>query len=418
MGCSFVYLNIELGRGIPNLTLNRIMTGLLVVLILAQFAVRRRKLERFSLVDISLLAFCAASAISVPDAVVGLKSAAQSFFDLLVMPIAIYFLARNLITSRQDFRAVIYTLTVVGLYLAFLATREQLTGEVWFYPEDRSLYYTRSFRRVVGLLGNPAYIAVSIGMGVPWAWYLFLTARRRRLFYLFVVGSMMAGIYFCMNRSGWVGLLVALIVMALFVKRFRRIFVLMVIVGAIVLGVYWVLISGSAAVRERLTAQGPIEYRRQAWEVAWRMIKGNLIFGIGYENYSHYYRRYSYWDIYLRAVPSPHNTYLWVIVMGGLVAFVPFILFLGAMGLSALGFYANAKRENNSPNADLAGTFLASMSAILVPALVMDILTGYYNTMLMFLIMGAFFGAMSGEHQKAKEARLGSRLRSIFVERG
>ncbi|NGX59469.1 MAG: hypothetical protein KR126chlam3_00621, partial [Chlamydiae bacterium] len=117
-------------------------------------------------------------------------------------------------------------LVVVGVYLALLATREQLTGNVWFYPEDRSVLYTRNIRRVVALLGNPAYIAVSIGMGLPFAWYLFLTSHRHRLWYLIAAGVMMVGIYFCMNRSGWAGALASMVVLALFVRRFRRVFII------------------------------------------------------------------------------------------------------------------------------------------------------------------------------------------------
>jgi hypothetical protein len=54
---------------------------------------------------------------------------------------------------------------------------------------------------------------------VPWVWYLCLNARRHRMKLLLVVALMMAGVYFCMNRSGWGGLLASMIVMALFVPR-------------------------------------------------------------------------------------------------------------------------------------------------------------------------------------------------------
>jgi hypothetical protein len=45
-------------------------------------------------------------------------------------------------------------------------------------------------------------------------------------------------------------------------------------------------------------------------------------------------------------------------------------------------------------DADLAGTFLASIAAILVPALVMDIFAASYHSMLLFLVVGAFYGAL------------------------
>lgn len=397
----FAYLNVELGRGIPNLTLNRIMTGVLLILVLAQLATQRRRAVRLNTLDISLLLYGLAALLSVPSSVIKFQSAIQSFFDLIVIPIAVYFLARALISDRQGMRAVLYALMVIGVYMALLATREQLTGDVWFYPEDRSVQYTRTIRRVVGLLGNPAYLATCINLSLPWAWYLFLKGGRWRLALLPPIGIMMAGVYFCMNRSAWAGLVLALIVLALLIKRFRRIFAFMVLVGAVVAAVYWAVIVSSATVRERLQAWGPIEYRADTWDVALRMIRDNLAFGIGYENFQFYYHRYDYWDVYLRALPTPHNTYLWVILMGGLVAFIPFVVFLGAMAVSALSVYLRARgREEAYPDADLAAAFLASMAAFWAPALAMDVLTGYYNTMLMFLIAGAFFGVVEGEQRR------------------
>ena len=402
----FVYLNVDLGRGIPNLTLNRVMTAFLVVLLLAQLAGRRRKMAKITVADILLAAFCGAMALSVQHAIVGIKSGAQSFFDLIVIPVVVYFLARNLITSRKDLKAVIYSLLIVGFYLAVLAIHEQVTGVVWFYPEDRSVRYTRSIRRVVALLGNPAYIAVSIGMAVPWAWYLFLNARHHRSRYLFIVLVMMAGVYFCMNRSGWVGLVAALLVMALFIKRFRGIVLTMLLLGVIVGGVYWAIIISSATVQERLTAQGPIEYRMQTWKVALGMIKDHGVFGLGWDNFRYYYKQYAYWDIYLRAMPTPHNTYLWVILTAGIAAFIPFVTFLLSIFFSALRVLVRGISEATaSVDAELAGTFLASMVVILAPAMVMDVLTGYYNTMLMFLIMGAFSGFVTGEGRRLREEK-------------
>lgn len=399
----FIHLNIELGRGIPNLTLNRIMTGVLSVLLLAQLAIGRRKMVRINLLDVMLVLFCGAAALSVPQSTTPLRSAVQSFFDLIIIPAAVYFFARNLITTTRQLKTVMYMLVIVGLYLSVIAIHEQLTGVVWFYPEDRSIEYTASIRRVVGLLGNPAYIAVCIAMALPWAWYLLLTARRRRLLLLLVVATMCAGVYFCMNRSAWVGLLAGLLVMALFVRRFRGIFLMLLLVGAIVAGVYWAIIISSTTIQERLTAKGPIEYRLQTWDVSLRMIQDYPIFGLGYENFASFYSRYGYWDVYLRATPSPHNTYLWVILMGGVVAAAPFVIMLLYMALAPLGLYYRAlPHRREMPYADLTGVFLASMTAIWVPALAMDILTGYYNTMVMFMIMGAYFGVVSWEGWYAK----------------
>ena len=405
----FVHLDLDLGRGIPNITLNRIMTGVLLALLLAQLATRRRKMARPSAADVFLLAFCGAMILAVPQSTAGFTRAIQSMFDLIITPIGLYFLARNLIVSKRDLRGIMIALSIIGCYLGLLATHEQLTGDVWFYPEDRSVYYTASLRRVVGLLGNPAFIAVCIGMAIPWGWYLVLNTRRHRLLYLFAVLSGMSGIFFCMNRSGWVGLLVSMIVMALFVRRFRPIFIMMLMAAVVVAALYWAWLITSPIVRERLTAEGPLEYRREAWNVAWQMIRDHPLFGVGYENYRSLYRQYSRWSVYLRAEPSPHNTYLWVQVTAGLVSLVPFVAFLAAIVFPALGIYLRSRYDPlRAAEADLAGTFLASLAAILMPALVMDVLIGYYNNMVLFLIVGAFYGVMRGSGRELSSIQSGT----------
>ena len=407
----FVYLDLELGKGIPNLTLTRVMTGVLLLLLVAQLATRRRELIQMTWIDAFLLAFCGTLALSIPAARMGFKTTIQTFFDLILVPAIIYFLTRNMIRSYRDFKSVMYMLLVVGLYMGFLATWEQLTGRTWFYPENRSVYYTRHIRRVVSLLGNPAYLALVLNMGVPFVWYLFLEAKQHRLLLLGSVGLMMSGIFFCMNRAGWAGLLCALIVMALFVKKFWRIFVVMVVLGVMVAGVYWATIVASPAVQERLQASGPIAFRKEAWRVGFLMARDNPWFGVGFENYHFYYRQYARWNIYLRAAPSPHNTFLWVLLTGGLVALVPFVAFVGGIVYEPLKLYFTSWDEEESPMSDLAGVFLASMASVLVPGLVMDLPAGHYHMMLWFFVMGSFFGAAQGERRRREERHLRERLR-------
>jgi O-antigen ligase len=410
----FVYLDLDLGRGIPNITLSRVMTGVLLVLLLAQLATHRRKVMRLCWADGLALAFLGALALSVPDSLSGIERAAQTFFDYILTPVAVYFIARNLITNERELKMVMAALIIVGCYMGIMATREQLTGKVWFYVEDRSVYYTASLRRVVGLLGNPAFIAVCCAMGVPWAWYLILYSKRSRLLVLAAMVVMVSGVFFCMNRSAWVGLGLSLVTMALFVRRFRGVFLLILAVGAILAGVYWALIIASPVIRERLQAQGPIDYRVEAWRIAVEMIRDYPVFGVGYENYRFYYPRYGTWDIYLRNLPSPHNTYLWVWVTAGIVAFVPFMLLLLALALMALGAIVRSRDEPDSANAALAGTFLACMTAVLAPAFVMDVLAGNYNSLLLFLVMGSYVGYVTG--QRAVKRRRTGGLRALLLE--
>jgi len=401
----FIHLDLDLGRGIPNITLSRVMTGVLLVLLLAQMATHKRRAPRLTWADGLVLAWAGAMALSVPSAISGLKYASQTFFDYVLTPVAVYFIARILITNRRELRSMMVALMIIGVYMGIMATHEQLTGKVIFYVANRSVYYTASLRRVVGLLGNPAFVAVCCSMGVPWALYLLLYGKGRKMPALLALVAMVSGIFFCMNRSAWIGLALSLLVMAVLVKRFRGVFVLLLASAAVMAGVYWALITASPVVRERLQAQGPIDYRVEAWTVAVEMIRDYPMFGVGFDNYRLLYQRYGYWDVYLRNLPSPHNTYLWVWVTAGLVAFIPFMLYLISLAAIALGFMRRSRQNPDSDEGVIGGVFLASMASVLAPAFVMDVIAGNYNTMLMFMIMGAFVGYVKAQPRQRRHER-------------
>ncbi len=180
---------------------------------------------------------------------------------------------------------------------------------------------------------------------------------------------------------------------------------ILLVIAVIVAAVYWAVIISSTVVQSRLKAQGPIEYRVETWAVAGRMLRGNLIFGVGYENFGAMFKRYGYWDTNAPVVPYPHNTYLWVLLMGGMAALLPFLGFLLAAAWSALRTATLKPPETvalfpvaptlASSGAEMSGVFLASMAAVFGPALVGDVFYCYYMMMIVFSIMGALMAVIT-----------------------
>jgi O-antigen ligase len=208
-----------------------------------------------------------------------------------------------------------------------------------------------------------------------------------------------------------------LVIMALFVKRFRRIFIFILLVVAIIAGVYWAVIVSSRVVEQRLKAEGPIEYRLETWEVALRMLRSHPVFGVGYENFGVLYKQYAYWDQNAPVVPYPHNTYLWILLMGGIVAFIPFFSFLLYTAIVALrrvvappeptaGEQATLSALTAS-RAELAGVFLASMAGVFAPALAGDIFYCYYSMLVVFFILGAFMSTVVGSSEGGSARAVG-----------
>ncbi len=389
----FLYLNISLGRGIPDLSLDRIVSAFTFVLLMAQLAIRKRHMARLTVVDLFMVLFLLGAGLSLPQAMAGTTATIQAFFDTQVVPLLVYLMAKNLINNRSAHRAFVFTLLFMGAYLSALVIHEQLTGIILFYPEGRTLQYTAHIRRVVGLLGNPAFFAMILGMILPFAWRALLQARTRwgGLIRLALVGAMVWAIYLCYNRAGWLAALLAMLFMALFYPRFRKLFMPLLLLAGIVTALSWGQLSQSYVISERLTAQAPVDYRFNAIDVALRMVSSNPVFGRGYGNFGYLYARYATDWTQTRVLPAPHNTYINILVSAGLAGFVPFVgLFLAILG-HGLRLWKLGGRNlaiDRSLLVCMVGSLLVYTSTIFFS----DIVAVPYVTSVFFCIVGGVLG--------------------------
>ena len=388
----FLYLNISLGRGIPDLSLDRISAAIIFVLIFAQLAIRKRSLPRITLIDLLMVMFLIGSSISIPLAIAGPTATIQAYFDAQIAPLIVYFLAKNLVTNRRALRGFQVTLMLMAAYLAFLVIHEQLTGTILFYPAGRTIRYTAHIRRVVGLLGNPAFFAMLLGMMLPFVSRNLVEARgkKTRLFYLVLTGAVLWAIYLCYNRAGWLAALLAMLFMSAFYPRFRRWFLPVLLVAGAVIGIFWGQISESYVVTERLTAEAPVEYRFNAIDIAFRMISSNLAFGRGYGNFGFLYAKYATDWTQTRVLPAPHNTYINILVSSGLAGFIPYVAIFVAIFAQGLLLW---KRKFHHT---MDRTLLVCMNgAVIVYAATIffsDIVAVPYVTSVFYFIVGSVLG--------------------------
>jgi hypothetical protein len=173
--------------------------------------------------------------------------------------------------------------------------------------------------------------------------------------------------------------------------------------GAVVGVVYGAIILTSSVVQERLTAQGPLDYR--GGNVGCRFSddpRSPLVRRRGMTTFLLFYKRYAHWDVYLRGrADAPQHVFVGdADGRGGGAGSIP-----GVPGGNDIfrpeRCGARPGQQGDTWLADITGVFLASMAAVLAPAFVMDILSGYYNTMVMFLVIGGYFGMVAGERRRA-----------------
>ncbi len=390
----FMYLNISLGRGIPDLSLDRLSAAFAFILLMAQLAIRKRSLASLSLVDLSMILFCIGTGISLPLAIAAPRATMQAYFDTQIVPLVVYFLARNLVSNKSAIKAATTTLLFIGGYMAFLVIREQLTGEILFYPEGRTIVYTAHIRRTVGLLGNPAFFAMIFGMVLPFNFRALLEAKRRlsRMIYVMLGGGMLFALYLCYNRAGYLGALLALLFMSLLYPQFRKRFLPLLLVAGIIIAIFWGQISESYVITERVGAQGPIAYRLNAMKIGWRMASANLVFGRGYGNFGYLYPKYASDWTQSNVQAAPHNTYINILVSSGLVGFLPYVAMFLAIVYQGLLLWRRG-RDNHSIDRPWLACMLAATVVYTATIFFSDIVASPYVSMLFFFIVGTVLGS-------------------------
>ncbi len=388
-------LNFRMPPGIPDLTPDRLAVALLSILFVAHLGTGRRKLRPLG-PEVFMAMFCI---MVLPAAAVGLSginATGQALLDKFIVPFLTFVLAKNLYEEETGLQKLSVTLGVIGVYISFMVFYEHLTGQPLFVGVGRTTAYTRSLRKIISLLGNPAFLGTVLGMIVPIALYNLVRARSpyRKAFYGGLFLTTLLGNFFCYNRGAWLALAAGLLVLLL-ERRYRRILLPIILVGAVVGLVYWQVISASALVTERLSNVSSLRFRLNLLEVSIKMIRDNPLFGVGFGNFSNYFIEYGgHWETLAYDLPAPHNTYVLVLSTMGLVSFVPYVLIFLLMFLKITAALRRSRGDKRVDGALLVSG-LAVLAVYTVSSAAVDLYINVFTSLVFFLITGTILGYVS-----------------------
>lgn len=409
----FIYLDLVSGQkgvpdGIPDLTLTRMCALALTALLTAQVATGQRRLVRFNLLDWSMIVFILATLPSLPLHWRGPVKAFMMLTEGWGIPILIYFFAKNLIRTRAQRRLFVAALIFIAFHLAVVALHEALTGDIWFYPGDRMATYSRSLRRLIGLLGSASTFGTIFAMLFPFVARAAFEARNITLKVLLLVlmGAVALAVYFTYNRASYLGFALGLLILLPLYPRSRRYLLPIVLAGVVVVALQWNDLQNSAVVAERIKAQGPLEYRTEVLEKVWPLIFKSPILGRGFDNFSAIYEREALGHLELSPVYYfPHNTFLYVWFSSGLIALIPFIGIHVLVVWNCWMLYRHPRPDRGVDRA-MAACMLAAWAAYLVQSLVTDTIFAYYLTTVFFFLAGGVLGARSQRRLTDQESQI------------
>ena len=216
-------LELPLGRGLPDLSFERVTVLGLAALLSAQALAGKRKLARLTAVEGWGLVFALALTLSVGASRLGINAGIQSVFDTVVVPLLFFYFARNLLSDGRRLKWLAVAVAILGATLGIIAARERLTGLTVFSPVPYRWSYGENIIKVNSFFGAPAVMAMTIAVPVPFVLVAALRSRGlgERVLWFGALAAMSAGLLLTYVRAGWLGAICGALVVIALMRRLR-----------------------------------------------------------------------------------------------------------------------------------------------------------------------------------------------------
>jgi O-antigen ligase len=402
-------INIPLGAGIPDLSFSRFTIAFLVIAILAQAAIGKMQIRKIGVVEVLIVLSAIGIALAGPMSLPSATSIYQMAISLYLTPFIAYYVCKNVVQDRADLQAILWAIAILGTVSALYAAYEHATGNILFYPREKAVDALKlvrggsNIRLIVGIYGSAGAMGRMLAMCIPVTFHLFLESKARGMTKL-VLAAMLAiqgySLVVCMCRAPWYSLLVALFVMQLFDKRFRKLFVAIAIVGVLLVGLTWNRVSESNVAARLNDETSTYEGREARWITGFNMWRARPIRGWGFGKFEREAWRFRT-DSLGQRLRAPENDYLVVAIGSGLLGLLPY---LGVLliplwySLRLVGRIRSLRRQGLPWPGFVKTETLGLLAALIVCFLVFSFSAANViaGTKLVLLTLG---GAIAGSHE-------------------
>ena len=403
-------VNIPLPAGIPDLSPTRFVIAFLAIMILGQVAIRKRVWPRLTKLDWAIVAFMIGILLSTATADNPLLGI-QFVLDSYLVPLIIYFLAKNLITSRKDIMKVFSALLIVGAYAAVIIISEQTTSYILNFQQAPDIIvieylyvsYTTSLRMArVPLFGSVDGIGQVFAMVIPIAFYLMFKSPSgaKKVWYVMLIGLMFVGVFYTYKRTAYLSIPISFFVIQFFYPQFRRIFFVILVVFGLVLAVTWTQVSNSALVNERIQGSDleGANGRTDMWTRSWDLWKQRPISGWGFRRLEN-----------LDGGTAQESLFFLLLTSAGLVGFVPYVLMMIFVIFDSIVLFFRVRL--NPHNLFVDRTLIAIFWGATLPYLLHSFQGNQAHqvtNVIFMLLIGTIVGSQQAISVNKKEEKLGA----------
>ena len=396
------WVEIPMGAGIPDLSFSRFAIVFLAIFMLAQAAIGKFRFARPGLVELFMILTVIGISLSAPMSVSpGPTGVVQITITMFFAPMLAYFFAKNLVQDKKEMHQVLLVIALLGFVAGTYAAYEHATGHVLFLEKGKEV--TRivrgsGIRLIIGIMGGSGQMGRALAATIPVTFYLFLEHKKMDMGKAFLGVALMAqayGILIAMSRTPWYALMIALFIMQFFYPQFRKLFIVLVFVAGLVIWATWDRVEQSTVASRVNDKVSTLDGREVRWQAARNMWLAKPLRGWGYGYYNEKSGQFRN-DGGRGNLDAVESDYWHILVGSGLVGFLPYLAFIGAILYYSLRLFFQARAP------DWSG-FIKPESLTVVWAVIICLMLTSYTARqvqpVIRLMTFAVCGAIVGTHE-------------------
>ena len=393
---------IPMGRGLPDLSIGRLTLAFLLISIVGRATIGKTRLAPLGVMELLVVAVPLGIMISAPLSDRPLD-VVQSAFSFYLLPLLMYFIAKNCVHSAKELDSLFTAVMILGLlttaYMVFeLSTGIVLFSEEYVDPTRVSRVYATSYPslwQIRGVFASSASFGRVLVTTTLASVHLFYRERGgwRRWWLLAAVVFQCLGLFLSLNRTSWVAFLFGMVVLQFGYPRLRRWLAGGTVLALVLLGAFHRPVADSVLVQGRVLYNlKTLNGRLPRWQTSFEMWKAKPLFGWGFgkfEEHSGRFRR----DGQSENFGGPESDYFLILVAAGLVGFVPHVLSLSMPWFFSLCLFFRARAPDwrGFVNAEAIVVYWAILCGLLLNSLTV-VQTQSVVRGLVFTVAGAVVG--------------------------
>jgi O-antigen ligase len=380
-----LYIRIPLPAGVPDLSYDRALVVLLLCVVLLEALLSKRRLLKVTPLDILIIVYVIEQIITRLSVVwfggVGYVDL-NGFLDVILIPVMLYWLVKNLLVSRAHLKWLLYALVIASLFVCLTGLFEQAVGARIFKASislggSEEVYQwqdTQGGLRAAGALGNPAIYGAVLGIGSLAGLCCLSLVKQKpiQVALLATIGVLLYGVLASYTRSAWLSVFVVLFAAQFLINGFWKKTLPTITLGLLLLITIWNVVPDSSKIVQRALTTKTIDQRIDIYSIGLERFQEKPILGWGSG-------ALNIFDLAGAGIIS-HNIYLTFLVDGGAALFLSFFAVIGYLLIRSIRIYRITEKGSLERNTLVAMT--GSILIYLLSGMALELrYFGYFNAL-------------------------------------